>query len=443
MSQINLYSTFTPGQHIENPKGFAGRKFDLERALKSLCSAGSSIVVYGERGVGKSSFIEMIKLIATGDTHLLFRHNLHKLFPPEKFKFKIISLECDAEANTTAKVLQRLITSPYGIKSIISSRIEKIEGTVKDRYSLDLLKIFSIGYENENKVTTTEFKEDSIFETFTNLVLTISKYVLQPNEGLLIAIDEFDLVTDSDKMASLIKTLSKNNIKFLLSGIAESYEQLLSGHQSISRQLFYGRIQIKPMVSSEVKDLFQLVEQNNNNKIRFEPSFTEEVISKSNGYPYYVQLFGQLALDNYAETKGLQTPIIIHKQYLSKGIQKLGSLEIEMENDYLNIIKENPIKEIILKFLARTISRKISNEEIYVQCHKVGIMPPIPKNAIASLLGHREPQFLLREFEGSNYVQFTNPLFKIYAHTREPELIKMQNNEYVIMPSQLNTPLNE
>jgi hypothetical protein len=437
MSEINLYSTFTPGQHVEDPKGFAGRRFDLERALKALCSVGSSIVVFGERGVGKSSFTEMVKLIAAGDTHLLFRHNLHKQFPPDKFKFKVISIECDAEADTTAKVLQRLITSPYGIKSIINARIEKIEATVKDKYSLDLLKVFSIGKENENKITTTEFKEDSIFETFTNLVLTISKYVLQPSEGLLIAIDEFDLVSDSSKMASLIKTLSKNNIKFLISGIAESYEQLLYGHQSISRQLFYGRIQIKPMVASEIKDLFQLVEENNKNNIKFENSFIDEVIKKSNGYPYFVQLFGQLALDNYAETKGLHTPIIVHKQFLTKGIQKLGLLEVQMEKDYLDIIKENALKEIILKFLARTIAKKISNEEIYAECHKIKIMPPIPKNVIASLLAHRDPQFLVRETEASSYLQFVNPLFKLYAHTREPELLKTDQNDYIITPGQL------
>ncbi len=81
MSNINLYSTFFPGQQIEDPKWFAGRKFDIEKALKSLCSPGASIIVFGERGVGKSSFVEMIKLIATGNSHLLYKYNFQKLFP--------------------------------------------------------------------------------------------------------------------------------------------------------------------------------------------------------------------------------------------------------------------------------------------------------------------------------------------------------------------------
>lgn len=429
---INIYSTFYPGQQIEDPKHFAGRKSDIEQALKSLCSPGSSIVVYGERGVGKSSFVEMIKLIAKGESHLLYKHKFHKIFPPEQFKYKIISIECDSEANTTEKVLQRLITSPYGIKGIISSRIEKIETSTKDKYTVDLLKIFKFGSDENSKITSTEFKEENIFELFTNLILTISKNLLNQGEGLLIAIDEFDLVEDSSKMASLIKTLSKNNIKFLISGIAESYESLIQGHISITRQLLYGRINILPMKKEEIEDLFSLVEESSNKKIRFDKSFISEVIDKSSGFPHYVQLFGQLALEDYVREKKFQTPMLIHKQHLCNGIKKLASFETQMESDYLNIIKENPLKEYIIKTIAKSKSKKISDDEICNLCHKAGVIQPKPKNAISNLLSHREPQFLLREKEGSQYVFFANPLFKIFVHSREPELIKNEDGQFMI-----------
>ncbi len=432
MSKLNLYSTFFPGQHIDDPKWFAGRRLDIERALKSLCSPGASIVVFGERGVGKSSFVEMIKLIATGNSHLLFKFKFQEMFPPEKFKYKVISLECDAEANTTAKVLQRLITSPNGIKSIVSTRIDKVESTVRDKYLLDFFKVFSSGFETEDKITTIEYKEDSIFEIFTNLIQSISKNVLDPGEGLLIVIDEFDLVEDSSKMASLIKTLSKNNVKFLISGIAESYEQLIKGHVSIQRQLVYGRINILPMTSLEVGDLFNIVVENSKRQIRFESTFIDEVVEKSNGYPYFVQLFGQLALDNYFSVKGEQNPMVIHNQNLINGIKRLGLFEYQMEKDYLNIIKENPLKEYVLKFLAKSASKKVHDDEIYSHCFKAGVMQPNPKNVIASLLGHREPQFLERENEESKYVFFSNPLFKTYAHTREPELLRIVENKIVL-----------
>ena len=93
MAKIDLHNTFFPGHEIILPELFAGRRGELERALKALLRPGSSIIVYGKRGVGKTSFVEMIKLIAQGNHELIFRHNLHKLYPPRDLRFKVISVE--------------------------------------------------------------------------------------------------------------------------------------------------------------------------------------------------------------------------------------------------------------------------------------------------------------------------------------------------------------
>lgn len=434
MSKIDIDNIFFPSQQIEDPKWFAGRKQDIERALQSLCTPGASMLVFGERGAGKSSFVEMIKLLASGNSHLLFKHNFHKRFSPDKLKFKVISIECDSEIDTTAKALQRLITNPNGIKEIISSRIEKIESTCKDKFSLDLLKVIGIGTESERKVTFASFKEDSIFEIFTNLITTIHKNVLNPDEGLLIVIDEFDLVKDSSGMASLIKTLSKNNVKFLLSGIADTYDYLLKDHKSIMRQLVYGRIKINLMTDEEIIELFKIVEINTKQSIRFDPTFFTKVIEKSNRYPYFVQLFGKLSLEDYFSENGDRTPMLINGKHLKNGIKKIGLYEEQMEKDYLNIIKENPLKELIIKLVARTISNKIHEEEIFSYCYKKKIMQPHPKNNLSSLLGNRDPHFLVRENEESDYVQFSDKLFKTFVNSREPELIKISNDNDFIYP---------
>lgn len=422
MTNFDLHSTFFPGQQIEDPKWFAGRKFDLERALKALCRDGSSIIVYGERGVGKSSFVEMIKLIASGDCHLLYKYDYHKIYPPEKLKYKIAYVECDEDTNTTAKVLQRLLTSPLGIKKIINSKLEKLESTIKDKITLDFLKVFSYTTEEESKETRIELKEESIFEIFSNIVLTISHEILNNGEGLLLVIDEFDRIQDSSKISSLIKTLSKNKTKFLISGIAESYEELLSGHQSVIRQLFEGRINIQVMNEDEIKDLFKLVESNSKNALLFNEGFIKEVINKSQGFPYYVQLFGQLAIDTYAEKHGIVGPAHINAENLRLGLQKLLLYEPQMEREYNNIIKENAGKELLLKALARQIPKKINEIEVFSYCRKRGLMQG--KQIMTSLLAHREPHFLNR-IKDSEYVSFINPLFKTYAASREPILIKL------------------
>lgn len=430
--QLDIHSLFFHSQHIDNPKWFAGRKYDIEKALKSLCSAGSSILVFGERGVGKSSFFEMVKQIAAGNTYLLFKYNWHKLYPPEKFKFKVASIVCDADCTSTAKVLQRLITSPEGLKSIVSVRKEQIETLIKGKFSFDFLNVFKAGTEEERKIQSTEFNEDSIYELFTNVILAISKNILSNSEGLLISIDEFDMVTDSEKMSSLIKNLSQNNVKFIISGIADSYEQLMKGHKSIFRQLAYGRIEIIRMTYEEVEEVFKNIEVNSNYKIKFEENFIRDVFDKSSGYPYFVQLFGQLALDNYVETRGVNPPIFIHNQHLKSGLTKLRLFELQMEKDYISIVKENSSRELLLKFIGRQKQKRIKDETILAYCHTHGVTQPEPKYLLANFLSNRDPQFLIREKEDSDFIVFTDPLFKTYINSREPDYLKHKNEEYYL-----------
>lgn len=434
MKDIDTHALFFPSQHITDPKWFAGRKGDIESSLQSLCTPGASMIIFGERGVGKTSFTQMVKMLAAGDSnHLLYKHNFQKRFPPNKLKFKIASFTCNEGSKTTAKVLQNLITNPLGIRQFISSRKEYEESNDKTKFGLGgLLNFFSIETESDVRTRLKEFQEEDIFELFTNLIENISSQILATNEGLLIVIDEFDLVEDSKKMASIIKTLSKDNIKFLLCGIADSFSSLIEGHASINRQIMYGRIHIKLMSEIEIKEVFDLVEENTNKKIRFDPEFYKEVSRKSNGYPYYVQLFGKLALDEALIQNDNNNLLIVHHKHLRDGIKKLSSIEIQMEEDYLSIIGNNAEKEFILRCMARQVSKKIDDKELCNFCHKKGMNAPNPKNILKSLLAHRTPHFLMREKEGSDYILFTDPLFKTFINSRESELLKDEDNVEII-----------
>ncbi len=81
MSEIDIHNVFSPGQEIQEPQRFAGRKRNIEQAIKALARPGASILVYGERGVGKSSFVEMVKLIAQDQVELIHRYRLQNYRP--------------------------------------------------------------------------------------------------------------------------------------------------------------------------------------------------------------------------------------------------------------------------------------------------------------------------------------------------------------------------
>lgn len=429
MPSIDLHNTFYPGQEIVDPELFAGRQVEIVKALKALMRPGASILVYGERGVGKTSFVEMIKLLAQGQVDLLYRHKLHKYFPPENLQFTVVSVECDEDVDSTRKVLQRLITNPDGFQKLIEPRIDTIETIVKDSLSVTFLKnVLAWGRSAEEKVIQKEFEEKDIYEVFSNLVQLVAQKILKPSEGLLIVVDEFDKVTDNRHMPSLIKTLSKNNVTFILSGVAHSYTDLLQGHQSVQRQLFHGRIGIESMEDAEIEEIFRLVEFRNKGIITFQSTFKEHVKEMAHGYPYFVQLFGQLALDNCAQSTDLEKHVSINSQHLKNGLRDFARYEPVMDAQYSNIVGNYPERELFLKALARQVPRRILQSNVFAYCQKKGIIKP--KKMLSTLLGFKQPDFLTRV--SKDYVSFTDPLFKVFCSVRIPLLLVEKDEEFYL-----------
>jgi len=422
MKAIDANMTFTPGQEIMEPDRFAGRRVNIGHAIKVLSRPGTSMLVYGDRGVGKSSFVEMVKLIAQDQVELIYRYGFRRLVPASGFQYKVVSIQCDADTDSSEKVLQRLITSPEGFASFISARINTIQKTKREKLGMSLLRgLFAFDTIEEQKVVLEEFKEESIVELFTNIVQSVTNHILSPNEGLLIVIDEFDKVTKKEKISSLIKTLSKGKVKFLISGIAESYFDLVDDHPSIERQLYQGKIEIQPMTAEDIAMLFEIAEGHNDGLVTFNKSFIDDVVAKSFGYPYYVQLFGQLALDEYVDLHGKDVKGTITRDYFERALRKFALHEPQFERLYLSVVSNDPYRELMLKGLANDISRRIRQDQVFRYCSKRGMENP--KNVLAQILSHKQPEVLIRMDRDT--VTFKDSLFRIYAGSRNPDLLEM------------------
>lgn len=429
MTQLNFHNIFSPSQEIIDPDKFAGRIQNIKQSIKALCRDGASMIVYGDRGVGKTSFVEMVKLIAQGQVELIHRYKLKNFAPPNGFQYKVICIECDEDVDSTEKVLHRLITSPEGIRGLLGPQLEKIETTVKEQHTLNLFKtIISFGGSSEEKTTQSYDKELNVVELFNNLVLIINQSILRKNEGLLIVVDEFDKVLDNRVFSSIIKTLSKGKIKFLISGIAENYFQLLESHASIERQLFHGKIRISPMSRDEIQNVFELATKNSNQMLNFEKSFINEVADRSNGYPYYVQLFGQLALDFCVENYGIECSLNLNKSHLIGGLKNFALYQPELEKIYLIAIGATPEKELLLKALSVQLPIRIDQTNVFNYCITRGLSNP--KNVLSSLLSLKNPEILHRI--DKDKIEFRDPLFKIFANIRKPEFIVEKIDGYHI-----------
>ncbi|MCP4142947.1 MAG: hypothetical protein GY755_22105 [Chloroflexi bacterium] len=92
LKRVNSHSTredvlnvFTPNAAVKNPAKFAGRKLPLESMINALLSEGADLVVFGERGCGKSSLAYMLHNIAKGNLELLDYYELRSYLEKKGF----------------------------------------------------------------------------------------------------------------------------------------------------------------------------------------------------------------------------------------------------------------------------------------------------------------------------------------------------------------------
>ncbi|MDB5453444.1 MAG: uncharacterized protein JWO33_2022 [Caulobacteraceae bacterium] len=58
--RVNLRNAFTPSQPVQNPSMFAGRLEVLTRMIQSIEDQRLHLVIYGDRGIGKTSLLHML-----------------------------------------------------------------------------------------------------------------------------------------------------------------------------------------------------------------------------------------------------------------------------------------------------------------------------------------------------------------------------------------------
>ena len=278
--QFALGRAFTPAAPIDRASVFAGRGSELNAVIDAVNQRGQHAVVYGERGVGKTSLANVI---------------------------------CEHLEN-----LQRDIR-------IVSPRINC---TTDDDFSSIWRRIFQQVQESEHKETAGFIKE--IVATIKPMSARLEKRVRPDDVRLLlevigaqaisiVVIDEFDRCPSkgvSSLLADTIKMLSDHAVRatIILVGVADNVEQLIAEHQSIERAL--RQVQMPRMTKEEVKEIldkgFAMVEMEANADV------VSNIVQLSQGLPHYAHLLGR-ECGRVAATQGRRQ---ITASDLEKGIEE-------------------------------------------------------------------------------------------------------------------------
>jgi Cdc6-like AAA superfamily ATPase len=241
LAQINL--AFTPDAPIDSRELFAGRKAQVSKVINTIFQKGAHAVLFGERGVGKTSLANTIFdfLVFTGD------HDYSR-----------VRVNCAKDMS---------------FADLWRAAFRQLTFTQHDGGTLTL----------DMSLPENPHSED-IRETF------------QLADGnSIIIFDEFDRITEDSiklKMADTIKTLSDNAIgtTLLLVGVADSVDELIGKHQSIERNL--KQIWMQNMSKAELLEIIE-------NGLAKCPGITidslvrERIADYSQGLPSYTHLLAR------------------------------------------------------------------------------------------------------------------------------------------------------
>lgn len=237
--RLQLANALNPTSPIDSYSLFAGRAKQINQLFRTVGQTGEHAIIYGERGVGKTSL-----------------------------------------ANVLREILANL-----GIKKITAVKVNCEVGdsfeALWQRIFRELLKTYQPA-ENEEEIMslpTASLGPDDV------------RYFLQRfPESTIIVIDELDRIKDrqiTSRLADTIKTLSDNGLKatLVLIGVADSVDEIITDHKSIERALV--QILMPFMSTSELEETIQ--KGLTPAKMSMKEEAYHYVTRLSQGLPYYTR----------------------------------------------------------------------------------------------------------------------------------------------------------
>ncbi|OPX78954.1 MAG: Archaeal ATPase [Methanosaeta sp. PtaB.Bin087] len=276
----NVRNIFTPNKPINDIEFLAGRTNELARLVQQFNTPGQHSLLYGERGVGKSSlanvFYVLMRIKYVGQMHFW-------------------KVSCDS--STTFEDILREPLKQFGvditIQQVDSTDTKGAAARAKAKFSSILAGASAEGELNAKKETLVVREGPS-----KHVNPSFAARTLGSHPALLI-IDEADRLAysiDKQRLAEFIKQLSDTDSKFkvLIVGVAEIGGELIENHESISRCL--GEIKLDRMTNDELK----LIIINGAEELRlyFDEKLINKIVQLSGRYPHFTHLLALKCAEN-------------------------------------------------------------------------------------------------------------------------------------------------
>ena len=415
MTKISPLNVFTPAAEMEDVHRFAGRTDELQALARALESEGVQIVIYGNRGVGKSSLARLLDRMAQGDQEVIDRL---EYAPGHVFDYLTVFFSCDDSIESIPKLLLRLLSDDAALASWVPFKVTEIEGATSLSGKLDV-KVLSISGTGSDSIKhTAQELETDIVSVFNNAIDNLARSGVA-KEGILIIVDEFDRIRDRTGLASLMKSLAPVGLTFALVGVASTIQELITEHESVARQLADGSVAVPPMTRGEMHEIFNRAEALIETGQKFSPEAREWIIDVARGHPFYIHLIGKHSLIKALENNDKMISENLAREALRE-IALKGSAPIQ-ESAYKTAIGHSYTREYILKKFAEIDEDEIHTTDLYAKISdELGIEPGAVSVYVGQLGSDKYGRVLEKTRE--RYYRFRDSLFKAYAAARPWQL---------------------
>jgi Cdc6-like AAA superfamily ATPase len=269
---------FTPGSPLDERDLFAGRSDQIDRIINAISQRGYHAVLYGDRGVGKTSLSNVL-------VDFLEDLGLSIIMP---------RANCDASDDYTSLWTKVL-------KDVLISQTKQGYGFTAEQIEISKSIVESL----PSKITP-----DDVRRTLD---------MLTEQNTMVVIFDEFDRLCDQTTkvlIADTIKTLSDYAVDatILLIGVADSVDQLIHEHHSVERALV--QVHLPRMSDEEIKEIIS------KGLLKLTLTISHDALSEmadlSQGLPYVTHL---LAL--HSARSALQYgSLILELEHVNEGVQE-------------------------------------------------------------------------------------------------------------------------
>jgi Cdc6-like AAA superfamily ATPase len=332
-ARLQLRDLFTPAQPVTQRSRFAGRLDVLANLIEIIEEQRSHVVVYGERGIGKTSLMHILADLARESQYL------------------VIYESCGSDSH---------------FDEIFRSALRQIP-------LLYLSSMSPMAPEAESKANFATHLPDGSFNAreLSELLARVT------GTRVIIILDEYDRTADEQfrrSVAELIKNLSDRaaRVQLVLAGVASNLQELIGYIPSVRRNIV--GLPMPRMTGAEVRSLIGVGESGAG--IKFEDRVTSMIELLANGSPYLVRLLSHHASMKAVDAGRMNVDIGDIRQALDKAVD-----EAEMRVDALGPRGlERFIREEKAPFVAAVARAATTPDGWFAESDIVDNLPAAMKN---------------------------------------------------------------